>query len=100
MSITTYGVFLVPITDVGDRCSITLTILLTAVAFRFILQESLPQMSYLTTLDWYVLGNFVLIFTNTILSLLAATYVPSTPQITNPLQQEHGLGCSKWCQKI
>lgn len=41
-----------------DRCSITLTIILTVVAFKFILVDQLPKTGYLTLLDTYILSCF------------------------------------------
>lgn len=46
----------------GDRLSITLTLLLTAVAYKFIVASLLPQVSYQTTLDQYILICFFFIF--------------------------------------
>ena len=46
----------------GDRLSVSLTLMLTAVAYKFIVAASLPQVSYLTLLDAYVLVCFGLIF--------------------------------------
>jgi hypothetical protein len=43
----------------ADRLSVTLTLLLTAVAYKFIVATSLPQVSYLTSLDTYVLVCFL-----------------------------------------
>ena len=90
MSILTYGAYLVPVTDVGDRSSITLTILLTAVAFRFILQDSLPQMSYLTTVDYYVLWTFILICATAIMTLVTAGLLGVTDTISC------GSGCQNY----
>ena len=39
----------------ADRLSITLTLLLTAVAYKFVVASMLPPVSYLTYLDTYVL---------------------------------------------
>jgi hypothetical protein len=39
----------------GDRLQITLTLLLTSVAFKFVVAESLPRVSYQTTIDKYIL---------------------------------------------
>lgn len=41
--------------DTADRLSVTLTLLLTAVAFKLVMASSLPQVSYQTTLDVYIL---------------------------------------------
>ena len=43
----------------ADRLSVTLTLMLTAVAYKFIVASSLPQVSYLTSLDTYVLVCFL-----------------------------------------
>ncbi|XP_072180077.1 cys-loop ligand-gated ion channel-like [Diadema setosum] len=42
-----------------DRLSVTLTLLLTAVAFKFFVSQSLPNKSYQTLLDYYVLWCMV-----------------------------------------
>ena len=61
-TLLTWSVYMVPIRDVADRGSITLTLLLTAVAFQLVLQDDLPKVPYLTYLDKYVLASFILIF--------------------------------------
>ena len=45
----------------GDRLSVSLTLMLTAVAYKFIVATLLPQISYLTLLDAYLLCCFALI---------------------------------------
>lgn len=44
--------------DFGTRSGITLTLLLTMVAFKIIISDRLPLIPYLTALDIYVLGCF------------------------------------------
>ena len=46
----------------ADRLSVTLTLMLTAVAYKFIVASALPQVSYLTSLDTYVLVCFLFLF--------------------------------------
>jgi hypothetical protein len=46
--------FNIPVVDVADRASVTLTMLLTVVAYKLLLSDSLPSVSYFTLLDWYV----------------------------------------------
>lgn len=48
-----FGAFTVPWTDIADRFSVTLTLLLTLVAYKLVISTSLPQVSYLTLLDKY-----------------------------------------------
>lgn len=40
--------------DTGDRLSITLTLLLTAVAYKFVVASAIPQVSYMTLLDQHI----------------------------------------------
>lgn len=65
MFIITSALFLswsVPVTDLADRCSITLTLLLAMVAFKYIVAEKLPPISYATRIDQYVLCCFLVAF--------------------------------------
>ena len=47
---------------VGPRLSVSVTSMLTLVADRFLLGQSLPPVSYLTRLDYFLLGATVLVF--------------------------------------
>lgn len=51
--------FQVPPTDLADRCSITLTSLLAMFLFKWSITEKLPDISYATVLDWYVIAGYV-----------------------------------------
>ncbi|XP_021376218.1 gamma-aminobutyric acid receptor subunit beta-1-like isoform X2 [Mizuhopecten yessoensis] len=42
--------------EAADRLAVTITLFLTAVAFKFVVKQSLPTISYLTNLDIYVLS--------------------------------------------
>mmetsp|Transcript_11049 Transcript_11049/g.22853 ORF Transcript_11049/g.22853 Transcript_11049/m.22853 type:complete len:362 (-) Transcript_11049:143-1228(-) len=44
--------------SLADQMSVTLTLLLTAVAFKFVIADKLPAVSYLTTMDVYILSVF------------------------------------------
>ena len=46
----TFCSFSVDISSPEDRLSVTLTLLLTSVAFKFVVSQSLPNVSYLTCL--------------------------------------------------
>lgn len=58
MSVTTFAV---PVGDVADRLSVILTLVLTSVAFKFVVAQGLPKISYNTCLDYYVLVSFLLL---------------------------------------
>ncbi|XP_070560478.1 neuronal acetylcholine receptor subunit alpha-9-II-like isoform X2 [Ptychodera flava] len=51
----TFASFSVDPFEPADRLSVTLTLLLTSVAFKFVVSQSLPTISYLTILDKYIL---------------------------------------------
>ena len=50
----------------GDRLSVSLTLLLTGVAYKFVVASSLPQLSYQTMLDYYVWCCFAFLILLTI----------------------------------
>jgi hypothetical protein len=55
-------VFWIGTEHIGPRLSVAVTSMLTLVAYRFLLGQSLPPVSYLTRLDHYLLGATVLVF--------------------------------------
>jgi len=54
--------FSVNVSSPSDRLSVTLTLLLTAVAFKFVVSQSLPTISYLTLLVSWCLSHFLAAF--------------------------------------
>jgi hypothetical protein len=50
--------FAVDPSEAADRLSLTLTVVLASVAYKYIVSQDLPRISYLTLCDLYVLGNF------------------------------------------
>lgn len=54
-----FSVFSVSVAEVSDRLSLTLTIVLASVAYKYIVSQDLPHIAYLTMADVYVLGNFI-----------------------------------------
>lgn len=49
------------VTDLATRSTITLTLLLTLVAFKFVMMSNTPKISYLTYLDMNVMLGFMLL---------------------------------------
>lgn len=58
----TFTVFSVSPDDTGDRLGILLTLVLALVAFKLVLAQFLPSISYLTMLDVYTLASTMLMF--------------------------------------
>jgi hypothetical protein len=50
------------IEGLGDRSAATITLLLAMVAYKYVISESLPRINYVTLIDVYVLGSFLLAF--------------------------------------
>ncbi|PWJ43912.1 ligand-gated ion channel [Sediminitomix flava] len=63
-------IFWLPATDIGHRVSVSITSMLTVIAYRFMITNSLPVISYLTRLDKYILFSTVLIFSTLFYSIL------------------------------
>ena len=49
-------------TDVASRLSVSLTLVLTAAAYKFVVASMLPAISYFTLLDYYVLSCSLFLF--------------------------------------
>jgi hypothetical protein len=54
--------FVISLKDIAARSDVTLTLLLTVVAFKLLLSDTLPKVAYLTFLDKYTLFCFFAIF--------------------------------------
>jgi len=52
-----------PADNVGDKLGYTVTMVLAALAYSIVIADYLPRLSYLTTLDWYVIFTYVYICT-------------------------------------
>lgn len=55
-------VFWVDPRNIAPRMSISVTAMLTLIAYRFLLGNLLPPLSYLTRLDYFLLGSTLLVF--------------------------------------
>ena len=56
-----YASLAVPKDEVADRLSVSVTLMLATVAFKFVITNILPPVSYLTWMDRYITINFVVI---------------------------------------
>jgi cadmium resistance protein CadD (predicted permease) len=61
---------------VGPRLSVSVTSMLTLIAYRFLLGQSLPPVSYLTRLDYFLLGSTILVF----IALIEVAATSSMPE--------------------
>jgi len=72
----------IPPSDLADRLSVTLTCMLTSVAFKFVLISMLPVCSYLTLLDRYILASFFLLGLNALENFVVC-WLPDEPAIVH-----------------
>jgi hypothetical protein len=59
-------VFWIDPTQSGTQISVAVTSMLTLIAYRFAIGTTLPKVSYLTRLDFFILASTVLVFTSLI----------------------------------
>ena len=52
--------------NANPRVSVSVTVMLTLIAYRFAVGASLPKIAYLTRMDWFILGSSILVFTSLI----------------------------------
>jgi hypothetical protein len=57
-----WAVFWIDPADMGTRISITITAMLTLIAYRFSISASLPNISYLTRMDLFILFSTIFIY--------------------------------------
>lgn len=59
--LTAFDAFVMDVTEHGDRMALVVTLLLTVVAIKFSLADSLPRLPYLTFLDRWLLSLFLML---------------------------------------
>ena len=69
-----WAVFWIDPKELGTKISITITAMLTLIAYRFAIGTNLPQVSYLTRMDWFILLSTLLVYSSLIAVLITAAY--------------------------
>eukprot|EP00656_Telonema_subtile_P012160 TRINITY_DN16105_c0_g2_i1.p1 TRINITY_DN16105_c0_g2~~TRINITY_DN16105_c0_g2_i1.p1 ORF type:complete len:330 (-),score=77.62 TRINITY_DN16105_c0_g2_i1:192-1181(-) len=62
LSVLGFVVFFLPEDQVAERVEVVLTLLLTAVAFKMVIGDTIPKVNYQTILDVFVLLNMFFLF--------------------------------------
>jgi hypothetical protein len=60
---------------IGPKFSIAITAILTLIAYRFLLGDLLPKISYLTHMDYFLFGSMFLVFAVLVETALVARLV-------------------------
>jgi hypothetical protein len=74
-----WAVFWIAPTVVPTRVGVVVTTMLTLIAYRFMLANHVPRLSYLTRLDWFMLGATVLLVL-TLFAMAGTSYLISREQ--------------------
>ena len=77
----TFTTFVVEVDAIGDRLQITITLLLTSVAFKYYVQQFLPTVSYFTFLDRYVLSCLIFQFGMALIHNTTSGLITSTESL-------------------
>jgi len=80
----TFTAFVIPPTNTADRLQTTLSLLFTAMAFKFIAGATLPVVAFLTPLDKFILGNFAFLYTMCIYHGFIGMIPTETAEILDP----------------
>ena len=79
--------FLFDADDLAGRLAVSLTLLLTTVAFKFVVATSLPQMEYLTLIDKYFLAGIIFIFIVSIENAVVKALSLYAPEYAEPVDR-------------
>lgn len=75
-------VFWIHPSESGSQISVSITSMLTLIAYRFALGASLPVVSYLTKMDWFILVSTILVFVALLEAVLTSRLVKMGKEAT------------------
>jgi hypothetical protein len=67
-------VFWIDPKESGSQISVAVTSMLTLIAYRFAVGANMPQLSYLTRLDYFILGSTILVFASLVEVVITSSY--------------------------
>jgi Neurotransmitter-gated ion-channel ligand binding domain len=85
-------IFIVPFKDFASRIGISLTALLACIATQFAMSFNLPQIAYLTVIDWAFVITYACIALGVLVSTLQATLLHEQPERAERIDRLAGLG--------
>jgi len=85
-------IFIFPFQQFSSRIGTSLTALLACIATQFAMSFSLPQIAYLTVIDWAFVVTYVCIALGVLVSTLQATLLHEQPERAERLNRLAGLG--------
>jgi hypothetical protein len=82
-------VFWIDPKESGSQISVAITAMLTLIAYRFAVGSDLPKVSYLTRLDYFILGSTVLVFASLLEVVVTSSYARTG-------RLEHARAIDRW----
>lgn len=73
--VMSWMVFWIDPKNIPSRLSVAVTSMLTLIAYRFLLDGSLPRLSYLTRMDYFLIGSTLLVLLTVIQVVVTSTAV-------------------------
>ncbi|NOR80455.1 MAG: hypothetical protein GQ529_06420 [Methyloprofundus sp.] len=70
-------VFWIDPKESGSQISVAITTMLTLIAYRFSIGELVPKVSYLTRLDYFILGSTLMVFLTLLLVIITSNLAKS-----------------------
>lgn len=70
-------VFWIDPKESGSQISVAITTMLTLIAYRFSIGELVPKVSYLTRLDYFILGSTLMVFLTLVLVIITSNLAKS-----------------------
>ena len=70
-------VFWIDPKESGSKISVAITAMLTLIAYRFAIGELVPKVSYLTRLDYFIVGSTLIVFLVLLLVILTSNLAKS-----------------------
>jgi hypothetical protein len=77
---------------VAPQISVAVTAMLTLIAYRFAIGNSLPKLSYLTRMDYFIFFSTFLVFT-TLLEVIIVTSMAKAGHLQAALRIDR---CARW----
>jgi hypothetical protein len=78
--------------NANPRFSISVTAMLTLIAYRFAVSSSLPKISYLTRMDWFILGSSLLIF-GALLEVVVTSWLADIDRLDSACRVNRWMRC-------
>ena len=86
-------VFWIDPKESGSQISVAITAMLTLIAYRFSIGALVPKVSYLTRLDYFILGSTLMVFLSLLLVVITSNLAKSN-------QTQLALRIDRWSRII